>query len=118
MKHLKLLAVLLLSLILSCEDKIDEFDTSKLDNKKEEAKTFFESQIKPNLGFQESNSRTNSLSRVTIAEDLNWDKAWIRELSFGTGLAVPIRYQTEFFSPITSDSVISLTNSSYVLFLP
>jgi hypothetical protein len=93
-----------------------ELDLGTLNRQKNEAKTYFEYNIKPNLGIGNANARASTFSRPLLTEDLNWDKAWIREISFGSALAVPIIYQTELFTPISKDSVTTLTNTSYAQF--
>ena len=63
-----------------------------------------------------SNARSGQSNRLSIAEDIDWDRAWIRELSFGTALAVPIIYDEYYLTPVTRDSIISLSEASYALF--
>jgi hypothetical protein len=108
--------IVLLIVGFSCEDHYAELDLDSLKRQKNEAKAYFENNIKPSLGFGNANARLNTFSRPLLTEDLNWDKAWIREISFGSALAVPIIYQTELFTPISSDSVTTLTNTTYAQF--
>ena len=84
----------------SCGDWDSSPAPSGLENEKQRAKSFFDGNIKPNLGAGVSGGRsTSSGGRLSMTEDLDWDRAWLRELSFGTALAIPVLYSEELFSP-------------------
>lgn len=53
--------------------------------------------------------------RKKTKKTLHWDKAFIRELSFGTGVVVPLTYEKELYIRKVNSS-IALSDLSYMLF--
>ncbi|MGE0087941.1 MAG: hypothetical protein AB7S50_00515 [Bacteroidales bacterium] len=80
-----------------------------------EAQSFFENEVLPSVDTLELKGNNKDEPRKKIKKTPLWDKAFIRDLSFGTGVVVPLIYEKELYVP-RGISSISLSNLSYILF--
>jgi len=78
-----------------------------------QAQVFFENEVKNSVDTC-TNKGNESSARKLIEKNLLWEQAYVKELSFGTGIVIPVKYETELYVPKGSSSV-TLSQLTYVL---
>jgi hypothetical protein len=111
----------LLLFLFSCST--DDFTENKVANENcisdiqliFEAQTFFEKAVINSVDTIIQKGNNKEEPRKKNKKNLQWDKAFIRELSFGTGVVVPLTYEKELYIR-KANSSIALSDLSYMLF--
>ena len=122
------ISVLLVSLVLfsvfSCDESIEITDNidekacnADLKNNEEyifEAKSHFETEVQYSESITSTKKGNKKSIRKLLMKSLLWDEAYVKQLTFGAGIVIPISYETELYVP-KGDDHLYLSMLSYVL---
>lgn len=117
-----LLAVFII-FIASCEVNMENTDEIKILNQEDsegivdqrinDAQIYFETEIKDSLLFSTQKGNHNNFWK-SLKKHLIWEDAFIKQLSCGFGIVIPLSYEKEFYVS-KGNSKIPLSQLSYVL---
>lgn len=110
--------------IASCEDNMENSDAIDIVNKENsceknnemiiDAQNFFETEVQNSFSSSLQKNGTHGNARKSLRKFLLWDEAYIKQLSFGVGIVIPLSYEMELYVP-KGDSRLPLSQLSYVL---
>ncbi len=112
------LAILVL-ITLSCSEQdevLPELTDQLLTEKILEAQDFFENRFEPDEEENYTNARNAKQKRHSLKKNLQWNKSYIRKLSEDNeGLVIPVQFEEDIYVKQT-DSPISLSDLTYILY--
>lgn len=110
--------------IASCEDNMENSDAIDIVDKENscernnemiiDAQNFFETKVQNSFSSSSQKNGNHGNVRKSLRKFLLWDEAYIKQLSFGVGIVIPLSYEMELYVP-KGDSRLPLSQLSYVL---
>lgn len=112
--------------ILSCSESIELNDdnadtdiscTGSVDKEEEfitEAQNYFETEVQFSEPVSTTKKSNKTNFRKFLKKSLLWEEAYVKQLSFGEGIVIPISYEMDLYVS-KGNSKIPLTDLSYVL---
>ncbi len=115
MKRIPLYCFLFVLFMASCrQDGIEEEEAVTQEKDISEARQYFEQEIdKEVVGSSSQRNAGKGLFRRDLLKSLNWGQAYIREITTGEAIFIPITYEKDYYTP-KGDYSIALNQMSYI----